>query len=114
MPIYDYVCGACGHLLEVIHGIHDEGPRFCPNCGVENRMKKAFAPTAVVFKGSGWAKKDRSATSRPAKSGDSKSGDKAASSSSSSDSSASAGSSGSGPSGGSTSSGSTSTSAGSD
>jgi putative FmdB family regulatory protein len=62
MPIYDYACGACSHLLEVIHGIHDEGPRFCPSCGVEGQMRKAFAPPAVVFKGSGWAKKDRSAT----------------------------------------------------
>jgi putative FmdB family regulatory protein len=114
MPIYDYVCSNCQHRVEVIHGINDAGPRFCPNCGFEGGMRKALATPAIHFKGSGWAKKDRSATSRPAKSGDSKSGDKAASSSSSSDSSASAGSSGSGPTGGSTSSGSTSTSAGSD
>jgi putative FmdB family regulatory protein len=114
MPIYDYVCGACGHLLEVIHGINGEGPRFCPSCGVEGRMKKAFAPPAVVFKGSGWAKKDRSATSRPAKSSDSKGGDKAASSSGSSDGSKSEGSSSGSSSSSSDSSGSASSSAGSD
>jgi putative FmdB family regulatory protein len=63
MPIYDYVCGACSTTTEVVHGIHDEGPRFCPACGVKGRMKKAFAPPTIVFKGSGWAKKDRSSTS---------------------------------------------------
>lgn len=73
MPIYDYNCSACAHVVEVIHGIHDEGPRFCPNCGVEGSMRKGFTTPAVHFKGSGWAKKDRSATaspggSRPAKS----------------------------------------------
>ncbi|HZM71890.1 MAG TPA: FmdB family zinc ribbon protein [Candidatus Polarisedimenticolia bacterium] len=68
MPVYDYVCGACGHVLEVIHGIHAEGPRFCPSCGAEGRMTKGFNAPSVVFKGSGWAKKDRRATSSPAKS----------------------------------------------
>lgn len=63
MPIYDYACGACGHTVEVIHGIHDGGPRFCPSCGVDGRMKKAFHAPTVHFKGSGWAKKDRSTAS---------------------------------------------------
>ncbi len=76
MPIYDYLCGACGHLLEVVHGIHDYGPRFCPECGSEGRMKKAIAAPAVLFKGSGWAKKDRSATSAPTRAG-ARSGDDA-------------------------------------
>ena len=65
MPIYDYVCGACGHRLEVIHGVHEGGPKFCPACGVEGRMQKAFSAPTIVFKGGGWAKKDRSATSSP-------------------------------------------------
>ena len=42
--------------------------KFCPNCGREGTMRKAFATPAVHFKGSGWAKKDRSATSAPGKS----------------------------------------------
>jgi putative FmdB family regulatory protein len=68
MPIYDYVCGACSTTTEVVHGIHEEGPRFCPACGAKGRMKKAFAPPTIVFKGSGWAKKDRSSTSKAARS----------------------------------------------
>lgn len=58
MPIYDYVCGACGHRIEVIHSLHDHGPVDCPNCHAR-ALRKAFAPPAIVFKGSGWAKKDR-------------------------------------------------------
>lgn len=60
MPIYDYTCAACGHLTEVIHGMREGGPRFCPSCGAEGTMRKGFAAPAVHFKGSGWAKKERS------------------------------------------------------
>lgn len=59
MPIYDYSCSSCGRLTEVVHGIHDHGPRFCPECGAEGTMKKSFAPPTIHFRGSGWAKKDR-------------------------------------------------------
>lgn len=66
MPRYDYRCSVCGHEVELLHGIHDKGPRVCPNCGAEGSMRKAFATPAVHYKGSGWAKKDRSSSSRPA------------------------------------------------
>lgn len=59
MPIYDYTCTTCGHVTEVIHGINDAGPRFCPECGAEGTMRKALSAPAVLFKGSGWAKVDR-------------------------------------------------------
>ena len=67
MPIYDYLCANCGQLTEVIHGIDAPGPRFCPNCGAEGTLRKSFAPPAVHFKGSGWAKKDRSTSGSKAK-----------------------------------------------
>jgi putative FmdB family regulatory protein len=63
VPIYDYLCTNCRHLTEVIHGINDAGPRFCPACGAEGTMRKALSTPAVHFKGSGWAKKDRSSAS---------------------------------------------------
>lgn len=63
MPIYDYVCSNCKHRTEVIHGINDAGPRFCPACGAEGTLTKAFSAPTVHFKGSGWAKKDRSSAS---------------------------------------------------
>jgi putative FmdB family regulatory protein len=61
MPLYDYVC-ANGHIVEVMHGVNDSGPAKCERCGAE--MRKLLSTPAIVFKGSGWAKKDRS--SRPA------------------------------------------------
>jgi putative FmdB family regulatory protein len=63
MPIYEYVCEN-GHRFDVIHGIHDSGPTACPVCG-STSVRKSIAAPAIHFKGSGWAKKDRSATSKP-------------------------------------------------
>lgn len=59
MPIYDYLCSACDHRADILHGINDPGPNFCPSCGGEGTMRKQFAAPAIHFKGSGWAKKDR-------------------------------------------------------
>jgi putative FmdB family regulatory protein len=56
MPLYDYRCTQCGHQVEVMHGIDDAGPSTCALCG--GAMRKALSPPAIVFKGSGWAKKD--------------------------------------------------------
>jgi putative FmdB family regulatory protein len=67
MPTYDYVCSRCGHRMEVVHAIHGHGPKVCPDCGTAGSMTKSFAPPAIHFKGSGWAKKDRSATVTPGK-----------------------------------------------
>src|SRR6185437_3492056 len=63
MPIYDYLCSNCGQTTEVIHGIDASAPRFCPACGAEGTLRKALTAPTVVFKGSGWAKKDRSSSS---------------------------------------------------
>jgi len=79
MPIYDYLCAACDHRSDILHGLNDPGPNFCPSCGEEGTMRKQFTTPAIHFKGSGWAKKDRggagagnrTATSKGAASGDS-------------------------------------------
>ena len=63
MPIYDYVC-ANGHRIEVIHSVTAEGPTTCPVCGLP--LRKAITAPAVHFKGSGWAKKERSSTATAA------------------------------------------------
>src|SRR5437868_957714 len=62
MPLYDYQCENCGHTLEVMHGVNDSGPQRCDRCG--GSMRKLMSTPAIVFKGSGWAKKD-ARTSRP-------------------------------------------------
>jgi putative FmdB family regulatory protein len=56
VPIYDYVCGNCGERTEVMHPVHAPGPDSCLVCG--GPLRKALSPPAIVFKGSGWAKKD--------------------------------------------------------
>lgn len=73
MPIYDYLCTACDHRADILHGLNDPGPNFCPSCGAEGTMRKQFAAPAIHFKGSGWAKKDRGG-SGASKAGSSKSG----------------------------------------
>lgn len=63
MPIYDYQCDGCGHRVEVFHGVNEGGPATCDACGSHGTMRKRFAPPSIVFKGSGWAKKDRGSAS---------------------------------------------------
>jgi len=59
MPIYEYVCSNCGTKTDILQGINDPAPQFCPTCGAEHTLRKQFAPPTIHFKGSGWAKKDR-------------------------------------------------------
>lgn len=100
MPLYDYIC-TNGHITEVMHGVNDSGPSGCPRCGAE--MRKLLSTPAIVFKGSGWAKKDRStkpahkksttdSEAKPSTSSDAKSDSTATPSSDSSSTSAGAGS----------------------
>jgi putative FmdB family regulatory protein len=63
MPIYDYVCVGCGHEIEVIHSVTADSPS-CPKCG--GQMKKAIVAPAVHFKGSGWARKEKSGSGKTA------------------------------------------------
>ncbi|HEY8437690.1 MAG TPA: zinc ribbon domain-containing protein, partial [Candidatus Limnocylindrales bacterium] len=64
MPTYDYLCPN-GHRFEVLHSVTADGPDRCPVCGA-TPVRKAFTAPTIHFKGTGWAKKDRSATSRSA------------------------------------------------
>lgn len=70
MPIYEYVCSACSHRADILHGVGEPGPHFCPECGAEGAMRRAFAPPTIVFKGSGWAKRDRRSGGNRAKTGE--------------------------------------------
>ncbi len=60
MPIYDYHCDHCGHSFSQVQSYKDQPLEKCPNCG--KKPRRLIAPSAVVFKGSGWYKTD----SRPA------------------------------------------------
>src|SRR5438105_11122141 len=66
MPIYDYHCDHCGHSFSEVQSYKDPPIEKCPNCG--KRPRRLIAPSAVVFKGSGWYKTD----SRPAEKSETK------------------------------------------
>jgi len=58
MPTYDYLCEACGHELEIFHGINDEPETKCPECK-KKKLKRQFGTgAAIVFKGSGFYQTD--------------------------------------------------------
>lgn len=61
MPLYDYLCAACGARFEVVHGVHGDGPTACPVCGA-GPVRKAITAAAIHYRGTGWAKKERRAT----------------------------------------------------
>jgi putative FmdB family regulatory protein len=105
MPTYDYTCSSCGETSEIVHSINSGPPSACPTCGAVGTLRKEFNPPTIHFKGSGWAKKDRSAShakaNRAAESSSSSNGPSGSDGSTSSSDSGSAGGSDSGSSGGS-------------
>ena len=52
MPIYEYKCGKCKKLHEIMQKITEKPLTICPSCG--GTMKKMISSTSFVLKGSGW------------------------------------------------------------
>jgi putative FmdB family regulatory protein len=57
MPIYEYQCEACGHILETLQKISDAPLTKCPECG-EDALKKLISASAFRLKGGGWYETD--------------------------------------------------------
>jgi len=57
MPIYEYLCGACGHQFEITQRITEDAISDCPACGKPEAQRQISA-TAFHLKGSGWYKTD--------------------------------------------------------
>jgi putative FmdB family regulatory protein len=53
MPIYEYVCNACGHEFEEWQKINDSPVRKCPKCS-KRRVERLVSLSAFHLKGSGW------------------------------------------------------------
>jgi len=53
VPIYEFVCEACGRLTEVMQKVNDPPPPSCPECG-EGRMARMVSRTSFQLKGGGW------------------------------------------------------------
>ena len=57
MPLYEYVCRACGEELERLQKISDPPLTDCPVCSKPELVKKVSA-AAFRLKGSGWYETD--------------------------------------------------------
>ncbi|WP_422134466.1 MULTISPECIES: FmdB family zinc ribbon protein [unclassified Endozoicomonas] len=57
MPIYEYQCGSCGGVQEVIQAFSDAPLTDCGVCG-EPELKKLLSAPAFRLKGGGWYETD--------------------------------------------------------
>lgn len=57
MPIYEYVCQACGHDLEALQKLSDAPLTECPKCG-KPELKKMVSAAGFRLKGAGWYETD--------------------------------------------------------
>jgi len=52
MPLYEYKCGSCGDVFEVIQKFSDQPLTVHENCG--GALERLISTSALQFKGSGW------------------------------------------------------------
>ena len=52
MPIYEYRCTKCGHLIEIIQKLSDRPLRKCSECS--GRLEKLVSRASFQLKGVGW------------------------------------------------------------
>jgi putative FmdB family regulatory protein len=57
MPIYPYVCTACGHEFDALQKISEAPLTDCPACGESGLRKRLTAPS-FKLKGTGWYETD--------------------------------------------------------
>jgi putative FmdB family regulatory protein len=71
MPIYEFVCEACGGLVERLQKLTDPPPDACPECG--GKMAKIMSRNSFQLKGGGWYR-DLYSSNPAKKAGDTSSG----------------------------------------
>ena len=57
MPIYEYACKHCEHVLDVLQKISDDPLVYCPECG-KPELKKLLSAPRFRLKGEGWYETD--------------------------------------------------------
>ena len=55
MPIFDYQCLSCAHIIEDVLQRSDDDLKFCPECGADN-MRRLIGTANFHLKGDGWFK----------------------------------------------------------
>jgi putative FmdB family regulatory protein len=53
VPIYEFVCEACGHLSEVMQKVSEPPPGKCKECGA-GPLARMVSRTTFQLKGGGW------------------------------------------------------------
>ena len=69
MPMYEYQCGKCSHVVEVLQRHDEPGPKSCPECR-GRKMSRFMSNTSFQLVGSGWYKTDYASSGGGESSGD--------------------------------------------
>jgi putative FmdB family regulatory protein len=69
VPIYEFVCEACGRIVERLQKVSDPPPEACPECS--GKMAKIMSRNSFQLKGGGWYK-DLYSSASPSGGGSSK------------------------------------------
>jgi len=57
MPIYEYKCSECGHVMDALQGVNDSPLEVCPECS-EKSLKKLISAPNFRLSGEGWYETD--------------------------------------------------------
>jgi putative FmdB family regulatory protein len=52
MPLYEYRCRDCGHVVEVLQKVNASPPRTCERC--KGKLQKLISRSSFQLKGGGW------------------------------------------------------------
>lgn len=58
MPIYAFVCDACGHAFDRLQKLSDADPVICPACGAEGHVRRQLTAPQFRLAGGGWYETD--------------------------------------------------------
>lgn len=58
MPIYEYECGKCGEVFELIHAVNADPPKKCETKGCRGKPRRMVSAGGFILKGDGWHAND--------------------------------------------------------
>ena len=58
MPIYEYECGKCGGVFELIHAVSADPPKNCETKGCRGKPRRMVSAGGCILKGDGWYAND--------------------------------------------------------
>ena len=70
MPIYEYVCRACGETSEILQKLSDPDEKKCPVCG-KLQLTRQVSAAGFRLKGAGWYETDFKSDNKKNLAGDS-------------------------------------------